>query len=139
MYLGNIIPLSKEKTLLAMTIDRKKAVIIVIIFILLAVSLVFGAGYFFEKSENKKMQSELGKQQLNVKVINFSNLFIEKVLKAKTEVSFEDRLKLENDVRALNDSVILGLWEKFTESSTQDQAQESVKNLLDALVKKISH
>jgi hypothetical protein len=99
----------------------------------------FGVGYFLEKTENKKLQNDLKAQQLNVKVINFSNLFIEKVLKAKTEVSFEDRLKLENAVRDLEDPAILNLWEKFTESNTQDQAQESVKNLLDALVKKISY
>jgi hypothetical protein len=74
-----------------------------------------------------------------VKVINFSTLFIEKVLKAKTEVAFEDRLKLENAVRDLDDPAILGLWEKFTESGDQDQAQEAVKNLLDSLVKKISY
>lgn len=137
MYLGNIIPLNSQKTLVSMIIDRKKAFILAIILLLLAGNIIFGVGFFLEREEIKKMQEDLKSQQLNVKIINFSNLFIEKVLKAKTEVSFEDRLKLENTVRDLDDPVVLDLWEKFTESSTQDQAQESVKNLLDALIKKI--
>lgn len=139
MYFGNIIPLNGEKTLLAMIIDKKKIIIIIVILLLLAGNIAFGIGYFLEKQEIQKMQKELNKQRLNIKVINFSNLFIEKVLKAKTEVSFEDRLKLENAVRELEDPAILALWDKFIESKTQDQAQESVKNLLDALVKKISY
>ncbi len=139
MHLGNIIPLNGEKTLLAMIVDRKKIIIIVIILLLLAGNIAFGIGYFSEKLEIQKMQEELNKQRLNVKIINFSSIFIEKVLKAKTEVSFEDRLKLENSVRDLEDPAILNLWEKFIESKTQDEAQEAVKNLLDALVKKISY
>ncbi len=139
MNLGKIIPLNRQKTLLAMIIDRKKIIIIIVVLLLAIGNIGFGIGYFSAIVKIQNMQRELERQQLNVKVINFSNLFIEKVLKAKTEVSFEDRLKLENVVRDLDDPAILNLWEKFTESSTQDQAQEAVKNLLDALVKKISY
>jgi len=139
MNLGNIIPLNNEKTLLATIIDRKKIIIIAVILLLAIGNIVFGIGYFSEMLEIQKLRKELGNQQLNVKVINFSNLFIEKVLKAKIEVSFEDRLKLENAVRDLEDPAILNLWEKFTDSKTQDEAQEAVKNLLEVLVKKISY
>ena len=34
---------------------------------------------------------------------------------------------------------ILDRWEKFTESKTEPEAQENVKNLLDVLTKKISY
>lgn len=139
MYLGNIIPLNNQKTLLTMIVDKKKIILLIIILILLTGNIVFGLAYFSERVEAQKMKSTLKEQQLNVKVINFSNLFIEKVLKNKTEVSFEDRLKLENAVRDLEDPAILALWDKFIESKTQDEAQESVKDLLDALVKKISY
>jgi len=139
MYLGNIIPLNKEKTLVSMIVDKKKIIIVIIIALLVLGNIGFGIGYFLQKAENQKIKEELGNQQMNVKIINFSNLFIEKVLKAKNEVSFEDRLKLENSVRDLSDPTILTLWEKFTESQTQDDAQEAVKNLLDVLIKKISY
>jgi hypothetical protein len=76
-------------------------------------------------------------QTTNEKVLEFTNLFIEKVLKAQTEVGFETRLKLENAVRNLNDEEILAQWQKFTESKTEAGAQEEVKNLLQMLVSKI--
>jgi CRISPR/Cas system endoribonuclease Cas6 (RAMP superfamily) len=62
---------------------------------------------------------------------------IEKVLKAEKEVDFETRLKLENAVREINDKEILNQWIKFTESKTEDEAQNNIKNLLDLLVDKI--
>ena len=139
MHLGNIIPLNGEKTLVSMIVDKKKTIIAIIIALLVLGNIAFAIGYFSEKAKIKEMQKELKSQQFNVKIINFSSLFIEKVLKAKGEVSFENRLKLENSVRDLDDPVILNLWEKFIQSDAQDQAQEAVKNLLDVLVKKISY
>ncbi len=76
-------------------------------------------------------------QKTNEKVLEFAKLFIEKVLKAKTEVDFETRLKLENAVRNLDDEEILVQWQKFTESKIEAEAQEEVKNLLEMLVNKI--
>ncbi len=73
-------------------------------------------------------------QKTNEKVLDFTKLFIEKVLKAETEVDFETRLKLENAVRNLGDEEILTQWQKFTESKTEAEAQEEVKNLLEMLL-----
>ena len=69
----------------------------------------------------------------------FLNLFIDKVLNAQGEVSFEDRLQLENRVRDLKDPEVLAQWEKFTGSASEEQVQVEVKNLLALLVKKISN
>jgi hypothetical protein len=76
----------------------------------------------------------LESQKTNEKVLDFTKLFIEKVLKAETEVDFETRLKLENAVRNLGDEEILTQWQKFTESKTEAEAQEEVKNLLEMLL-----
>ena len=76
-------------------------------------------------------------QKTNDKVLEFTKLFIGKVLKAKTEVDFETRLKLENAVRNLEDKEIMIEWSKFIESKTEDGAQEEVKNLLEMLINKI--
>lgn len=75
----------------------------------------------------------------NDKILNFTKLFIDKVLKSNTEVSFEDRLKLENAVRDIGDDQILKQWQAFIECKTETQAQEEVKNLLEILVNKISY
>ncbi len=76
-------------------------------------------------------------QEINEKVLEVSKLFIEKVLKAETEVDFETRLKLENAVRNLGDQEIMNQWQKFVNSKTEIQAQIEVKNLLEILVNKI--
>ncbi len=139
MHPGNIIPLNNQKTLLAMIIDKKVVVVSVAVIVLLLGFIGFGVGYFCEVAKVKQLENSLNTQKINSKIVEFAKLFIEKVLKAKSEVSFEDRLKLENSVRDLGDENILILWERFTDSQTQDQAQESVKNLLEALVEKISY
>jgi hypothetical protein len=108
----------------------------IIIGILLIITVFLATSCLIERTELARYREQLKNQQFNTKVVDFSKLFVEKVLKADTEVSFEDRLKLENQVRDLNDPEILAQWEKFTGSTTQDQVQSEVKNLLDLLVKK---
>lgn len=74
-----------------------------------------------------------------MRVVNFLALFIQKVLKVDKEVSFEDRLTLENSVRGIDDPEILSKWEKFTQGSNESQIQQSVKDLLELLVNKITY
>lgn len=112
-------------------------IIVIIIIILLAGNVFFAFRYFSLQKELAETKQTLKTQQINEKVLNFTNLFITKVLKAEGEVSFEDRLQLENAVRTLEDEEILAQWQKFTESKTEIEAQEEVKNLLEMLVNKI--
>ena len=120
-------------------IDLKKIFLIAVIFSLLASNFVFLIKYSSLQKELKETKQTVKTQQINDKVIKFTQLFIEKVLNAKEEISFEDRLKLENAVRDLQDENILSQWQKFTNSATESEAQENVRSLLDVLSKKISY
>jgi len=111
---------------------------IVVVLLLLAGNIFFIVEYNSLKSELSKSKIALENQTINNKVLDFTKLFIEKVLKADDEVDFETRLKLENAVRNLNDEEVLSQWQKFIDSKTEIQAQEEVKNLLELLVNKIS-
>ncbi len=111
--------------------------IVVIVFVALIAGNIFLTVRYLKVESQYQACSQ--RHELNSRVIDFSKLFIEKVLKAKTAISFEDRLNLENAVRNLKDPAILAQWEKFTEVTTQEQAQEEVKNLLDLLVNKFSY
>src|SRR3989338_9632924 len=71
------------------------------------------------------------------KTASFLALFVEKVLKAESEVSFEDRLKLENDVRGLNDDQVFKEWKKFIESRNAEDAQSNLKDFISIIVNKI--
>ncbi|MCK4453919.1 hypothetical protein KAU51_01045 [Candidatus Parcubacteria bacterium] len=117
--------------------NKLKTIFTIIILVLLVGNIFFGVKYFAVQKELQQTQIALETQKTNEKVLDFTKLFIEKVLKAKTEVDFETRLKLENAVRNLDDEEILAQWQKFTESETENEAQEEVKNLLEMLVNKI--
>jgi predicted negative regulator of RcsB-dependent stress response len=119
--------------------NAQKIIIIILILGLVVSNLFFGYKYYSLLQEFNKTKTTSQNQNINVneKIIYFLNLFIEKVLKAEKEVDFETRLKLENAVREINDKEILDQWIKFTESKTEDEAQNNIKNLLDLLVGKI--
>ena len=93
--------------------------------------------YSAAQQELKQTQEALAVKKTNEKILDFTKLFIEKVLKAEGEIDFETRLSLENAVRGLDDGEILARWQKFTESQTEADAQTEVKNLLELLVSKI--
>lgn len=118
---------------------NKKIILFIVIFVLIAGNIVLAINYFLVERELWQAKESLAKQQLNTKLINFSRLFVEKVLKAEKDISFEERLQLENSVRDLNDKEMLDQWNKFTESQTEPEAQENVKDLLDILTKKFAY
>ncbi len=98
-----------------------------------------GWKYVETKKTSEKAISQAKEATLNVKVLNFTQMFIDNVLKAETEISFETRLALETEVRSLNDAEILSQWQKFTNSSTEEEAQENVKKLLALLIDKVKN
>ena len=118
---------------------KQKTILIIVISVLVAGNVFSGVSYFLTQKKLQTVTEQLKHQRNNEKIINFSKLFIEKVLKAEEEVSFEDRLKLENTVRDLKDNEVLTQWEKFVASKTEAEAQQGVKDLLELLVKKIPY
>ena len=114
-----------------------KIAILLIIFILLAGNVFFGARYAAVQQELRQTQAVLSVQNINANTLAFTQLFIDKVLNAEGEVDFETRLQLENAVRAIGDEQILTQWKKFSESANEQEAQVEVKNLLSELIRKI--
>jgi hypothetical protein len=110
-----------------------------IVVILLISNIFFGVQYFLAQNKIHLLEKQVKLQQINAKILSFEKLFIDNVLKANTEVSFDQRLKLENAVRDLNDPDVLAEWEKFTSSTSEAGAQQEVKNLLSLLTSKISY
>ncbi len=77
--------------------------------------------------------------QVNLKILSFTNLFIEKVLMSDKDVDFDTRLTLETMVRNLDDQQILDQWQSFTHAPDSVSASTEAKKLLSILVKKISY
>ncbi|MFA5936878.1 MAG: hypothetical protein WC822_03300 [Candidatus Paceibacterota bacterium] len=114
--------------------NQNKFIKIIIILILLLGNIFFAVRYLGVQKENKVI---LENQKINDKVLVFSKLFVEKVLKSEKEVDFQTRLELENSVRDLKNEEILTQWQKFVESKTEIDAQVEVKNLLEMLINNI--
>jgi len=117
--------------------NNKRVLYLVVFGVLLVSSVFFALSYFMTAKELKEIQSTSTKVELNDKVLDFSSLFIKKVLQADKEVDFETRLSLENAVRDLKDDQIMSEWQNFVGSKTESEAQNSVKNLLGILIGKI--
>ena len=115
---------------------KEKKILIAVIVLLLIANALFVFKYISLQKSLQTTKAELAKYVFDDKVLNFTQLFIEKVLRAKQEVSFEERLLLEGRVRDLKDNAILDQWNKFVNSKTEAEAQEGVINLLSLLTQK---
>jgi len=120
-----------------MIMSRRKIIFTIVILLLVAGNVFLGYKCFTDEKQIKESQQILASQKFNNQILAFTQLFIQKVLKAQNEIDFETRLKLENAVRDLDDESILAQWEKFTGSKTETEAQDNVKLLLELLVSKI--
>ena len=115
--------------------QKSKIVVGVVLLMLFAGNVFLGVQLFLAHREIQKIKQD---QHLNASVLNFANIFIAKVLKAQGEISFEDRLKIENAVRDTQDKEIYDQWQKFVGAQTTQEGQEDVKNLLQLMVNKLN-
>jgi flagellar basal body-associated protein FliL len=113
--------------------------IITIILITIILFLLAGYVYFyFQYSDLKnKYNVFLEIDRINEKIVIFNKLFVGKILMAEGEVSYDDRLKLENAANDTQDEEIINEWHYFLNSKTEEEAQERTKNLLNLFINKI--
>ena len=113
-----------------------KKIALVFLALLFCASLAFNGWLTYQLSVALKA-NEL--QQNNVKVLNFTGMFVEDVLMASQDIDFDTRLTLETAVRSLNDQDIFSQWQRFTKASDKESASNEAKILLDLLIKKIEY
>ena len=120
-----------------MQLIRRESLPFLVILILVAVVIVLSVQLYIISHNLAISDNTVKTFQYDQKVLNFTKLFIGKVLKADGEVNFEDRLQLENTVRDIDDKTIFDQWQKFVNAKTSLEAQIEVKNLLEMLVDKV--
>ncbi len=116
-----------------------KKLSIILLILSLSANIILSGWLVFTKINENKANQRLRAQQINEKALSFEKLFVEKVLNSRNEISFEDRLQLENAVRQLNDQAIFIQWQKFTKSENNEDAQLQAGNLFTLLINKISY
>jgi hypothetical protein len=119
-------------------INKTRLLIVIIITLLIATNIYFVVMYTLSQFERSDAEAQLKTQKTNEKALFFAKLFIDKVLLGESTVDFEDRLKLENSVRDINDQKIFNEWQNFTKSQTDKEVQVSAGRLLDMLFDKVS-
>jgi len=117
----------------------QKYFVFAVILVLVAANVFTGFLYFQTKADFSRVQSDLSRNNRENKALVFMNLLIDKVLRNEGEVSFDDRLLLENSVREIGNTAILDEWSRFSNSQTGDEAQAAMKNLLSLLAKNIKN
>lgn len=119
--------------------ENKKKLIIIIIALLAALNSYVLYKYYKERAVLKTARESLSAEILSNKTLNFTKLITEKIFGAEKNISFEERLFLENAARGLNDPIILENWNNFIASRNQNEAQNNLKQLLGILLNKIKN
>lgn len=116
---------------------NKKLVVVFMIVLMLGLGF-FGWQYVSLRAQLQMAEQTIAKQQINQKVLAFAQLFVADVLQGSKEISFDQRLQLENAVRDINDPELFAAWQKFTGATDQADIQKQFSNLFKLILNKIS-
>lgn len=117
---------------------KQRSAIALVVLVLLVLSSYLAVDLWRTEKELEQKQAQLEEANAKRPIAEFNRMFVEKVLKAPGEVSFETRLELENSVRNLGDAEILAQWNKFVNAADEREAQAQVKELLKILAVKMN-
>jgi hypothetical protein len=115
-------------------LDKTRLTANILMLVLVGLNIFFSVQYTQNiKEEQKKIDAEQVKTESRLQTSRFMKLFIDKVLGTSGTISFEDRVKLESDVRELGQPELISLWEVFVASSDTDSAQQNAVKLMSTL------
>lgn len=118
--------------------DKTRLMANILMLVLVGLNIFFSIQYTQNmKTDDTKQAQEMAKTEERLKVSKFMKLFIDKVLSTNGTITFEDRVKLESDVRALGDESVVKQWEVFVASKDSNDAQKSAVLLMSILMNKM--
>ncbi len=119
-------------------LDKTRLTANFLMLLLVGLNIYFSIQYTQNiKMNDLKQSEELVKTEERLKVSKFMKLFVDKVLGTNGTISFEDRVKLEADVRALGDESVVKQWDVFVASKDSDTAQKNAVVFMSVLVNKM--
>lgn len=119
-------------------LDKTRLMANFLMLVLVALNIFFSIQYTQNMKRDDAQQAEEAiKSEEKLKVSKFMKLFIDKVLGTNGTISFEDRVKLESDVRALGDETLVKQWDAFVASTDSETAQKNAVVLMSILMNKM--
>jgi hypothetical protein len=119
-------------------LDKTRLFANVLMLLLVALNIFFSIQYTQNLGfEDRVIEEQAIRTEQRIEVARFMKLFIEEVLRTSGAVSFEARVRLENDVRQLGDVTIVEQWDKFVNSKDGEEAQRNVILLMSLLSNKM--
>ncbi|MEK7610126.1 MAG: hypothetical protein AAB470_03370 [Patescibacteria group bacterium] len=119
-------------------LDRTRLVSNLLMLVLLIGNIYFSVQYMENTNflANQKIQEEAD-SATRFQTSRFLKFFIDTVVNTKGTISYEDRVKLENDLRQIHDSVLTAQWDTFVASKDSSTAQASAAKLMSILASKL--
>ena len=116
-------------------LDKARLLTNFLLLLLLSGNIYLGIQYFYN-TQNQTTQVE-DKTTVRIQTSRFLKFFIDVVLNTKGTISYDDRVKLESDVRQLQDPDITKQWEAFVASKDSKIAQDNAVKLMSMLANKM--
>jgi len=118
--------------------DKTRLLANLLMVLLVALNIFFSIQYTqnITKEDNKTI-AETARLEERLQTAQFMKFFIDKVLGTNGTISFEDRVKLESDIRELGDQTLVKQWELFVSSEDSDKAQQSAVRLMSMLANRM--
>jgi len=119
-------------------LDRSRLIANLLMLTLVGMNIYFSIQYSGQVEINGDItDQQAADQKVRLQDAKFINFFVDKVLATEGTVSFDDRVKLENDIRALGDQKALDLWNTFVDSKDSAEAQDNAVKLMSYLSYKL--
>ncbi|MFA6227305.1 MAG: hypothetical protein WC631_02435 [Candidatus Paceibacterota bacterium] len=124
-------------TLQSGVLDRTRLVSNFLMLVLVSGNIFFSIQY----TENLKQQQVQKEDKIgtNIQVSRFLKLFVDIVLNTNEgqQISYDDRVQLENDVRQIKDAEVIAQWNSFVGSKDSKVAQKNAVALMKLLTNKL--
>jgi hypothetical protein len=114
----------------------KQNKILIIVLIASIISNVFFGLNYLQNKNNQDKNNQVAFESRE-KIAELNKIFITKVVATGGKISFEDRAKIEEIIKSLNDQAISEKWSKFIASENGGKAQENVLDILVTLTEKM--
>ncbi len=118
-------------------LDKTRLLSNILLIVLVAGNIFFSIQYM----ENLKQQANAKEETVSnsIQVSRFLKFFVDVVLNnegGKT-ISYDDRLKLESDIRQIKDVDLIKQWDSFVASKDAKAAQDNAIKLMKLLTNKL--